>query len=305
LRIAVILSALFITGCNTQTDAEPFVPGQLTPSGDVVFTINGDRQITQSMVDAVTAQFPADQLEKMKASGQMKTFYDQLALGDLLYAQAIEKKLHEDPTIHDGLAMSARQYLAGILVQQTGDEAVTDEAIASYYEDHKVQYARAQVNARHILVEEESKAKEVLAKLEAGGDFAALATEHSKDTGSKAKGGSVGWFEKGRMVEEFSNAAFAAEKGALIGPIETRFGFHVIEVIDKREATPLEEVRPQIEQAVRKEAIDGFIADMKKDLVITKAEGGEGEGGAEAAAPTPALPPGHPPAGDHAGHKHE
>lgn len=305
MRTALILTALVLTGCDNAPEAAPVVPGQLEASGEVVFTINGDTKITQNMIDAVTAQFPADQLEKMKASGQMKSFYDQLALGEVLYAKAIEEKVHEDPQVLDGLSMSSRQYLAGILVQRTGDAAVTDEKIAKYYEDHKVQYARAQVNARHILVEEESKANEVLEKIKAGGDFAALATEYSKDTGSKAKGGSVGWFEKGRMVEEFSNAAFEAEKGAIVGPIETRFGFHVIEVVDKRDATPLEEVRPQIEQAVRKEAIDGFIADMKKDLVVA-------ESGAPAAGATPVpgkapagLPAGHPPTGDHAGHAHD
>ena len=304
MRTVLILSALLFTGCNNQAEAPKAPPGHIEASGDVVFTINGDKQVTQNMLDAVTAQFPADQLEKMKASGQMNSFYDQLALGELLYDQAIEQKLHEDPTIRDGLSMSARQYLAGILVQRTGDAAVTDETIAKYYEDHKVQYARAQVNARHILLKEESKAKDILAQLEGGGDFEKLANEHSQDTGSKAKGGSVGWFEKGRMVEEFSNAAFAADKGAIVGPVETRFGFHIIEVVDKRDATPLEEVRPQIEQAVRKEAIDTFIGDLKKDLVVAQTGGDQATGAATPSA-APALPPGHPPTGDHRGHKHD
>ncbi len=299
MRTALILTALVLAGCNQEVTPPP-VPGHLTPTGEVVFTINGDKQVTQSMLDAVTAQFPADQLEQMKASGQMKGFYDQLALGELLYAQALDQKLYEDPVVADGVSMAARQYMAGILVQRTGDAAVTDAAIAKYYEEHKVQYARAQVNARHILVEEESKAKEVFEKVKAGGDFAALATEFSKDTGSKAKGGSVGWFEKGRMVEEFSNAAFGAEKGAILGPIETRFGFHIIEVVDKRDATPLEDVKPQIEQAVRKEAIDTFIENLKKSLVITTADDDAAGATPPAGGATPGagqgLPPGHPPA---------
>lgn len=303
MRTAIFLTALALTGCNTaKVEAPPPVPGHIEQTGDVVFTINGDKKVTQNMMDAVTAQFPADQLEKMKASGQMKGFYDQLALGELLYAKAVEEKLHEDPMVLAGLSMSSRQYMAGIVVQRTGDKAVNPDAIAKYYEDHKVQYARPQVEARHILIEEESKANEVLAKVKAGGDFAALAVEFSKDTGSKAKGGSVGWFEKGRMVEEFSNAAFAAEKGAIVGPVETRFGFHIIEVLDKRDATPLEEVKPQIEQAVRKEAIDGFLEGLKKDLIVVTADGADAAatppGGQPSAAP--GLPPGHPPTGKQA-----
>lgn len=302
MRIALFLTALVLTGCNTQkTDAPPPVPGQIEQTGDVVFTINGDKKVTQNMLDAVTAQFPADQLEKMKATGQMQGFYDQLALGELLYAQAIEKKMHEDPKVLAGLSMSSRQYMAGMLVQRIGDDAVNPEAIQKYYDDHKVQYARAQVEARHILVEEESKANEVLAKVKAGGNFAALAVEFSKDTGSKAKGGSVGWFEKGRMVEEFSNAAFAAEKGAIIGPIETRFGFHIIEVLDKRDATPLDDVKPQIEAAVRKEVIDAFLEELKKTMIVapTEAAAPAAVPGGSPGQPSspPGLPAGHPPTG--------
>lgn len=90
-----------------------------------------------------------------------------------------------------------------------------------------------QVHAAHILVKKEDQAKEILAKLNAGDSFSDLAKKHS-DCPSGKQGGDLGWFGKGQMVQEFEKAAFDGEKGSVVGPVRTKFGFHLIKILDQK-----------------------------------------------------------------------
>jgi len=88
-----------------------------------------------------------------------------------------------------------------------------------------------QVNAAHILVDTEKKAKEILEMAYGGEKFSDLAKKYSSCP-SKKNGGDLGWFSRGDMVKEFENAAFSADKGAIVGPVRTQFGWHLIYVKD-------------------------------------------------------------------------
>ncbi len=89
------------------------------------------------------------------------------------------------------------------------------------------------VNAAHILVNSEKDAQNIMARIEKGEKFEDLAKRFSKCP-SKSKGGNLGWFNKGDMVPEFENAAFSAQKGAVVGPVKTQFGYHIILVKDMK-----------------------------------------------------------------------
>ncbi len=105
----------------------------------------------------------------------------------------------------------------------------------------RVPTTEEQVHVRHILVETEDEAKQVIERLKAGEDFAALAKELSKDDTNKDNGGDLGWFGRGVMVTEFENAAFSLEPGKISDPVKTDFGYHILEVLEKDPNHPIDE----------------------------------------------------------------
>ena len=117
-----------------------------------------------------------------------------------------------------------------------------------------------QVHARHILVETEEEGDVVLAKLEEGEDFADLAAEYSIDTGSKDKGGDLGWFARRVMVAEFEEVAFGLEIGETSELVETEFGYHLIEVLQKE----VRELQPQLLQGFQEKTFNEWFAEQKE-----------------------------------------
>ncbi|ADC50344.1 protein secretion (post-translocation chaperonin) [Alkalihalophilus pseudofirmus OF4] len=126
---------------------------------------------------------------------------------------------------------------------------VTEEDKQAYYEENEELYAE-QVQASHILVEDEETANEVLEKIEAGEDFGELAAEYSMD-GSATRGGDLGFFGTGEMVPEFEEAAFGLEVGEVSDAVESQYGYHIIKVTDRKSG--YEDFADDIEQALIQE----------------------------------------------------
>ncbi|MCO6465136.1 MAG: peptidylprolyl isomerase [Bradyrhizobiaceae bacterium] len=146
-----------------------------------------------------------------------------------------------DFTLISNLDPNTSMVLRGLPVHGVFGPLTTPNGISYYRLDDKRESAEPTVRASHILIPFESskdsalaKANEILAKARKGEDFAMLATLNSKDPGSAQQGGDLGYFSKGRMVPEFEKAAFGAEVGSVVGPVETQFGYHIIKVTDKQ-----------------------------------------------------------------------
>ncbi|MBM4761121.1 hypothetical protein GNT69_02325 [Bacillus sp. B15-48] len=145
----------------------------------------------------------------------------------------------------------------------------------TYFEENKELYKEPeQVEASHILVEDEAAASEVKEKLNTGEDFVELAMEYSTDTSNAENGGELGLFSKGTMVEEFENAAFSMNKGEISDPVKTDYGYHIIKVMDKKEAkeAAFEEYKEEIEQILFEQKISiaysTWITDQREKLKI-------------------------------------
>jgi len=137
----------------------------------------------------------------------------------------------------------------------------TEEELKKYFEEHKPRYATPEmVRARHILIkvaedapEEEvaqarARIEEIKRKLDEGADFAELAKEYSEDEATAPEGGDLGWFQRGQMVKEFEEAAFALEVGQISDIVRTKYGFHIIKLEDRRPAKGFEDVKEQVRQ---------------------------------------------------------
>ena len=154
---------------------------------------------------------------------------------------------------------------------------VSPQDVENYYNSNIQQYqAPEQVRASHILLKTDGKdeaavrkqAEDILKQAKSGADFAELAKKDSEDEGSKATGGDLDYFSRGRMVPEFETAAFAMQPGQISDLVKSQFGFHIIKVVDKKPASTrsLDEVRPQIQETLAAQRVDQQLADRTRNL---------------------------------------
>lgn len=156
---------------------------------------------------------------------------------------------------------------------------VSEAEVTAYYEQNKARFSTpAERRARHILLEDEAKANEVLAKLKADrSQFEALAKAESVDTGSAQEGGDLGFFGRGAMVPEFDQAVFEGKVGELTELVKSQFGFHIIEVLDTRggESQPLEDVRTNLVREIQDQKMTTQFADAQGRFSELVFEGGQ------------------------------
>src|SRR5579872_3310157 len=278
IRIIAVGFGLLLTACNSN-------------SGGAIATVNG-QAISRSTYDS-----------KLEASTAGRGVLNQLIQSDLIDQYATEN--HISPTsgqIDDELNKLKARYPNGqfdTIVKQQGltdsdvrnilrQQLVLQQAVAKrippitsaqvatfFKQNHAMLDKPEQVRARHILVPDLKTAQTVEAKLKAGGDFAALAKQYSADPASKDKGGELGFFGHGQMVQPFDQAAFSLPIGKVSQPVKSPFGYHIIQVEEKKPALKAtlagstDQIRTMLQQQAQQQQIPVFMQELRSKAAIT------------------------------------
>ncbi|THH34686.1 peptidylprolyl isomerase [Aliishimia ponticola] len=240
--------------------------------GQVVATVNGT-DITLGHIAVAKSTLP-DQYRNLPAEVLFPGILDQLIQQTTL----MQSMNGERPArVQLALDNEMRSLMAGEAVENVMANAVTPDLLEEAYEEvYGGDEETKEYNAAHILVETQEEAQAIKAELDDGADFAVLAKE--KSTGpSGPRGGDLGWFGKGMMVPAFELAVLEMEEGAVSEPVETRFGWHVIllKEIRTKAAPVMEEVREELEQKIRTDAVTAHIEQLVTDADIDRTVGDE------------------------------
>ena len=243
---------------------------QQSGAGDdpLVATVNGEaiyRSEVLESAQALPAQYQA-QLDQV-----FPALVDRLVDFRLIAVAADKEGLASDEEVLRRMAKLEEDVMREVYLERQISERVTDEDLrgryAKFLEENP---AKPEIQARHILVEDEAAAKEVIVALDGGADFAELARERSTGP-SGPSGGDLGYFTEEQMVPEFAQAAFALESGSYTKePVQTQFGWHVIKVEDQRETSPapFEELEPQLREEASREVVNSILGELRANATI-------------------------------------
>jgi peptidyl-prolyl cis-trans isomerase C len=191
---------------------------------------------------------------------------------ELLAQEAEKEKLDQEDDYKIALAAFKKQFLSSRVLQKNLASKFTEAAAKRFYDQNKTRYSTEQVHAMHILVSDEQTANEVLKMAKApNADFQALAEKYSKDPSAKNNRGDIGFFGRDRMVPEFTNAAFEAKDGQIIGPIKTTYGYHIIKVIEKKSGKILEysDVESRVKNDLQQELTARYLTRLRTQAKIS------------------------------------
>ena len=222
-------------------------------SKEVLAVVAGE-EITQEQFDLFVQGLPREQ-QSYLANPQFKAqCLEQLVALYLFAKKGEELKLEESEEYIKIITNAKRDILAQMAMREAlKDVDVTEEEMKTFYDENQSHYEKAPtVSAKHILVDSEEKCNEILAQITSGEKEFEAAAQESSSCPSGQRGGSLGEFGKGQMVPEFEKAAFEAEVGQVVGPVQTQFGYHLIKVESKNEGSiaSFEEVKESIRKTL-------------------------------------------------------
>lgn len=245
--------------------AVALLAASVTANAATEVTINGvdvDSAVVDAYIETRT-QKPASQ----SSAAERAAWIEELTDLYLLTTQARVEELAEDPKVKAQLELQKRGLLAQVAAGDFLDRnAASDEEILAEYAAQIEESPDQQYKARHILVETQSAAVDLIAELQDGADFEALAKEHSTGP-SGPNGGDLGWFASNQMVKPFADAVAALENGKYTAsPVQTQFGWHVILREDSRDAEPptLDAVRDVLKQRVEQRKLQLYLEQLRE-----------------------------------------
>ena len=265
IRLGALLLApalLLLTACGSDDGTTEQKDGDIR----IVAKVNGE-PISETMLD----------LHVMRRTGQNPASIDpderetlllELVEMALIAQDARDHGLHNDPMVNARMRNMHHAVLAQAMLESLKSEPIPEDEMLARFDDvitseeHTREY-----HARHILLDSEDEAEEVIRHLEEGADFAELAQEYSRGP-TASLGGDLGWFVPGEMVEPFGRASMDLDIGEHTRePVRTRYGYHVIRLEDRRDREPprFEDVADHLERKLTQERIESYVKDLRQE----------------------------------------
>jgi len=244
---------------------------QFAQAGTIA-TVNG-KVITDEDLQAVIANIPEVQKSTILKEGPArKQLVQDLINQELVYQEAIAKKMESTKEYATALSAFKKQALMNILIQKQLAPKITSAAVKEFYEKNKTKYNTDQVHAQHILLSTEKEALDVVAEAKrVGADFQKLAETRSKDPTAKNNRGDIGYFSRSEMFDPaFIEASFATKVGEITGPVKTGFGYHVIKVVDRKLGKNPEfaEIEQKVRTDLQRETLQAYVSGLKAKAKI-------------------------------------
>lgn len=236
-------------------------------------TVNG-KVIKQSLVDYIAKD--ASARGQQVDDSTRNIIINRLISSELVVQEAQKQGLDKQPDFLAREELLRQELLVNLYLENYLRKNPVGEAdTKAEYEKYKKQLSgNKEYRARHILVNTEDEAKDIITQLNKGGDFAKLARDRSQDPGSAASGGDLDWFSPDSMVEPFGQAVTKLGKGKITAaPVQTQFGWHVIKLEDSRaaQAPAYEQVKPMLEKQLQQQRMEKMLLGLrdKAKVVIT------------------------------------
>ena len=276
LKSLVLFGAFHLLLATSSSNAETKLKPLEKMETKIVATVDG-KPIFLSEIIGMAQRLP-EQYRKMSLEAVYPSLLTRAIDSKLVTLEGRRAGFSKDPDVKKRLLDVEDQIISEIFLTKTIGSQVTEEALQKIYSETKSEMASGdQIKARHILLDNEEKAVEIIKKLQAGEEFAKLASEYSTGP-SAASGGDLGWFGEGQMVPEFSKAAFALNPGDIVTkPVKTQFGWHIILVEDRKVSAPpsFDEAKEQLASTMSQKLLKELIETLrtKAKIVRFKADG--------------------------------
>ena len=276
-KIFIIAFTVLVAGCFEKTETKTADAASTTPpvgevaagesavDGEIIATVNG----VPISAARIAVYAPAD-------APNTEGVVENIITSELIAQEARKAGMDKQPDIVEQVHVAEQTVLGRAYTQQfISDNPVADEKISQLYEQLKAEYSdKFEYRSAHILVDDESLAQDLHAQISADGDkFAELAAQHSKDPGSAANGGDLGWADPRELVPEYANTMQATAPGQLAAPVQSQFGWHIIRVDEKRAINVPElndEMRRRIQQREQAEQFTRHLEELRATATITR-----------------------------------
>lgn len=264
LATAVCL-VLATSACN-----KPEPSSKIIAPGDTIAVVNG-QPISKAAFDVL-----AEEVNERRGENKIPDdkILEELIKRELLSQDLLASGATKNPKLAARIENAERMMLSQAAAEAFIETVViTDEEAKKEYDQEVGAMQNTEYRARHILVDSEAEAKDIIAKLGKGEKFEALAKKYSKDPGSKDKGGELGWFNPKQMVESFSKAVMALKNGDTTQePVQSQFGWHIINREESREQppAPFDSVKDQLKGMIQSKKLQDKIGQLQSKATIER-----------------------------------